>query len=330
MRRQLVGEVRQAYGLSERRACGLIGITRWSNRYRSRRDPQVELRLRLRELAASRVRYGYRRLTVLLRREGRTVNAKRVYRLYREEGLQVRTKKRTKRAGHVRVPLASATRPNQRWSMDFVSDRFVDKRWFRVLTVMDQFTKEGLCTHADRQQSGKKVVEQLNQLVAERGAPDSITIDNGSEFAGRELETWAYERGVKLDFIRPGKPVQNGFIESFNGRLRDECLNLEMFFDLNDARKKIELWRQDYNRNRPHSSLGDRTPEEFARTLECRPFALPIVGKSGSAPRQGFAAAGQKPPALDTAPALTSESEMRAKGLPEVPRSRSSLLERFN
>lgn len=328
MRRQLVGEVRQAYGLSERRACGLIGITRWSNRYQSHRDPQLDLRMRLRELAASRVRYGYRRLTVLLRREGRTVNAKRVYRLYREEGLQVRTKKRAKRAAHVRVPLATATRPNQRWSMDFVSDRLVNKCWFRILTVMDQFTKEGLCTHADRQQSGKKVVEQLDRLVAERGAPDSITIDNGSEFAGREMETWAYQNEVKLDFIRPGKPVQNGFIESFNGRLRDECLNVEMFFDLKDAREKLERWRRDYNRNRPHSALGDRTPEEFASTFECRPFALPSVGKAGPLPCQGFAAAGQKPPALDTATALPSESEMRAKGLPEAPRSSLSLLER--
>ena len=328
MRRQLVGEVRQAYGLSERRACGLIGITRWSNRYQSRRDPQLDLRLRLRELAASRVRYGYRRLTVLLRREGRTVNVKRVYRLYREEGLQVRTKKRAKRASHVRVPLATATRPNQRWSMDFVSDRFADQRWFRILTVMDQFTKEGLCTHADRKQSGQKVVEQLNQLVAVRGAPDSITIDNGSEFAGREMETWAYENGVKLDFIRPGKPVQNGFIESFNGRLRDECLNLEIFFDLKDARDKIESWRRDYNRNRPHSALDDRTPEELASIYECRPFALPCrYGRSGAMSRVRCRRAKT---ALDMAPDLPSESEMRAKGLPERPRSRLSLLERAN
>jgi len=270
-----VRELRQAYELSERRACGLIGITRWSNRYQSCRDPQAELRMRLRELAASRVRYGYRRLTVLLRREGRAINAKRVYRLYREEGLQVRTKKRAKRATHVRVPLPSAVRANQRWSMDFVSDRFADGRWFRILTVIDQFTKEGLCTHADLSQSGKKVVEQLDRLVARRGAPESITIDNGSEFAGRDMETWAYANGVKLDFIHPGRPVQNGFIESFNGRLRDECLNSEVFFDVNDAREKIERWRQDYNRNRPHSALGDRTPEEFASILGCRPFAYP-------------------------------------------------------
>ncbi len=322
-------DIRQAYDLSERRACGLVGITRWSNRYQSCRDPQLDLRMRLRELAGTRVRYGYRRLTVLLRREGRQVNAKRVYRLYCEEGLQVRTKKRAKRATHVRVPLAVAKRRNQRWSMDFVSDRFSNGLWFRVLTVLDQFTKEGLCTHADRRQTGKKVVEQLDRLVAERGAPESITIDNGGEFTGRDMENWAYANGVKLDFIRPGKPVQNGFIESFNGRLRDECLNLEVFFDLEDAREKIERWRQDYNTNRPHSSLDDRTPAEFARIFERRPFALPIVGKSGPTSCQGSAAAGRKTPALDRAPGLTSESEMRAKGLPERPRA-AALLERVN
>lgn len=323
-------EVRQAHGLSERRACGLFGITRWTNRYQSRRDPQLDLRMRLRELAASRVRYGYRRLTVLLKREGRAINAKRVYRLYREEGLQVRTKKRAKRAASVRVPLAGATRRNQRWSMDFVSDRFVDGRWFRILTVLDQFTKEGLCTHPDRSQTGRKVVEQLDRLVAKRGAPESITIDNGGEFAGREMETWAYANSVKLDFIQPGRPVQNGFIESFNGRLRDECLNLELFFDLEDAREKIERWRRDYNQNRPHSALDDRTPQEFVGALEARPFGLSIVGKAETAPCQGFATAGQKRPALDRVPSLPSKTEMRPKGLPQRPRKTTALLERVN
>src|SRR4051794_3440061 len=272
----------------------------------------------------------FRLLSVLLRRKGRGVNAKRVYRLYREEGLQVQTKKRAKQASHVRVALPSASRANQRWSMDFVSDRFADGRWFRILTVVDQFTKEGLCTQTDRSQTGKKVVEQLDRLVALRGAPESITVDNGSEFAGREMEGWAYANGVKLDFIRPGCPVQNGFIESFNGRLRDECLNSEVFFDVSDARKKIERWRRDYNCNRPHSSLGDRTPEEFASILGCRPFALPIVGKAVPAPSQGFAGAGRKAPALDRVPELPCKTEIRAKGLPERPRSRPSLLERVN
>jgi putative transposase len=187
--------------LSEKRACGLIGITRWINRYRSRRDPQSELRMRIRELAGSRVRYGYRRIAVLLRREGWVVNTKRVYRLYREEGLQVRTKKRGKRAAHTRVRLPEAERPNQRWSMDFVSDRLVDGRWFRILTVLDQYTRECLCIHADRSQTGEKVVEHMKRLVALRGAPESITSDNGSEFAGQAMDVWAHQMGVKLEFI---------------------------------------------------------------------------------------------------------------------------------
>lgn len=233
-RRELVRRIRQGYQLSEKRACGLIGITRWSNRYRSRRDPQTELRMRIRELAGSRVRYGYRRLTVLLRREGWVVNTKRVYRLYRQEGLQVRTKKRGKRAAHARVPLPEAARPNQRWSMDFVSDRLTDGRWFRILTVVDQYTRECLCIHADRSQTSDKVVEHMKRLVGMRGAPESITTDNGSEFAGQAMDVWAHQAGVKLDFIRPGRPVQNGYIESFNGRLRDECLNIDVFSNLAD------------------------------------------------------------------------------------------------
>jgi putative transposase len=254
------------------------------------------------------------------------VNAKRVYRLYRAEALQVRTKKRAKRAAQVRVPLSGATRPNQRWSMDFVSDRLADGRWFRVLTVVDQYTRECLCAFADRSQTGEKVVEQMKRLVALRGAPESITTDNGGEFAGRAMESWAYRLGVKMDFIRPGRPVQNGYIESFNGRLRDECLNGEVFFNIADAREKIEHWRSDYNQNRPHSALADRTPAEFVSAVECRPFVFPIVNKATPQPRQGFAGAGQKPPALDPAPDLPCEPKMRAKGSRERPR----LLARVN
>ena len=303
-----------------------MGITRWTNRYRSRRDPQEELKLRLRELAASRVRYGYRRLTVLLRREGRPVNAKRIYRLYAEAGLQLRTKKRAKRAAHTRVPLPSPARANQRWSMDFVSDRLADGRWFRILTIVDQYTRECLCAHAERSQTGASVVDQVDRLVALRGAPESITTDNGGEFAGQAMDAWAHRVGVKLDFIRPGRPVQNGYIESFNGRLRDECLNTEVFQTVADAREKIELWRRDYNQQRPHSSLADRTPEEFARAAGVRPFALPIVDKAAGAACQGFAGAGQKAPALDRLPPLPSETKIRAKGLSERP----MVLERVN
>jgi len=239
-------------------------ITRWSNRYQSRRDPQTELRVRLRDLAGTRIRYGYRRLTVMLRREGWLVNTKRVYRLYREEALQVRTKKRMKSAAQVRITLPEATFVNQRWSMDFVSERLADGRWFRILTVVDQYTRECLCMYADRSQTGQKVAEQLDRLIALRGPPASITSDNGAEFTGRAMDTWAHQAGVKLNFIRPGKPVENGYIESFNGRLRDECLNVEVFLDLAGARRKLDKWRSDYNQQRPHSALADRTPDEFA------------------------------------------------------------------
>ena len=314
------------YELSEKRACGLVGITRWINRYQSKRDRQNELRLRLRELAGSRVRYGYRRLTVLLRREGRMVNAKRVYRLYREEGLQVRMKQRMARAAQPRVPLGGATRPNQRWSMDFVSDRLADGRWFRILTVVDQYTRECLCARADRPQTGEKVAEQMERLVILRGKPESITTDNGGEFAGRAMEVWAHQAAVKMDFIRPGRPVENGFIESFNGRLRDECLNGEVFFDLADAQRKLERWRADYNEHRPHSALSDRTPAEFAKAAGYQPFALRNLNKADPKPRQGFANAGPKSPALDPASDLPSEPKMRAKGSPERPR----LLARIN
>jgi putative transposase len=316
----LVGRIRQAYQLNESRACGLVGITRWINRYQSRRDPQDELRQHLRELAGNRPRYGYRRLTVMLRRAGWKVNTKRVYRIYREENLGVHTAKRKKRGTHLRVPLPESARPNQRWSMDFVSDRLADGRWFRILTVVDQYTRECLCAYADRSQTGDKVVVQMKRLVVLRGVPESITTDNGGEFAGKAMETWAYKNGVKLDLIRPGKPVENGYIESFNGRLRDECLNGEIFFDLADAREKLERWRRDYNEHRPHSSLDDRTPVEFATTVRQRGFPLPSVHKTGPQPCQGSAAAGRKPPALDRAVVPPSESQMRAKPLSGPPR----------
>jgi putative transposase len=228
-------------------------------------DKQDGLRMRLRELAASRVRFGYRRLTVILRREGWRVNPKRVYRLYTEDGLTVRTKVRKKLARRSRVATPKATRPNQKWSMDFMSAKLVDGRWFRVLTVIDQFTRECLALVADNALNGHKVALALSQVVAERGRPESITVDNGSEFASKAMDAWSYQYGVHLEFIRPGKPIDNGYIESFNGRLRDECLNVETFVDLADTREKLERWRQDYNQVRPHSALADRTPEEFAR-----------------------------------------------------------------
>jgi putative transposase len=261
------------FALSERRAAGLVKITRKTLRYRSRRPPQDALRRRLRELAASRVRFGYRRLTVMLRREGWRVNPKRVYRLYTEDGLTVRTKLRKKLARRSRVPMGKATRPHQKLSMDFMSAKLIDGRWFRVLTVIDQFTRECLALVADRALNGHKVALALSRVIAERGTPESITVDNGSEFAGRAMEAWSYQYGVRLEFIRPGRPVDNGYIESFNGRLRDECLNVETFFGLSDVSEKLERWRQDYHQVRPHSALADRSPEEFARQWKHRSAA---------------------------------------------------------
>jgi putative transposase len=252
------------YQVSERRVSRLLPMARASLRYQRHRDPQEALRMRLREVAASRVRFGYRRLTVLLRRDGWPVNAKRIYRLYTEEGLMVRTKHRAKAAGRARVPQPGATAPNQRWSMDFMSERVADGRWFRILTVVDQFTRECLCLLADQSLTGEKVAQALEPVVGQRGAPRSITVDNGSEFASRVMDAWAYRHGIQLEFIRPGKPVENGFIESFNGRLRDECLNVEVFFTLEDVREKLARWQADYNHLRPHSSLQDQAPASFA------------------------------------------------------------------
>ena len=264
MRRELAEWAEQAHQLSQRRVAGLIPVNRATLRYEHHRDPQEALRVRLRELAGSRVRYGYRRLTVLLKREGWPVNAKRIYRLYTEEGLIVRTQKRRQRAQRQRIAQGLAARPNQRWSMDFVAQRLADGRWVRVLTVVDQFTRECLTLFADTSLNGEKVAMALDHVVSQRGVPQSITVDNGTEFSSKAMDLWAYKNGVHLDFIRPGRPVENGYIESFNGRLRDECLNVEVFFTLADARHKLASWREDYNHHRPHSALADRTPAEFA------------------------------------------------------------------
>ena len=233
-------------------------------RYRLTRDRQEALRQRLRELAAVRVRFGYRRLTVLLKREGWRVNHKRVYRLYGLEGLTVRTKPRRKLASRARVPLPAASRPNQRWSMDFVSTRLTDGRWFRTLTVLDLYTRESLALVAGRALTGIKVAAALTAIVRHRRSPQSITVDNGGEFVSRAMDAWAYAHDVRLDFIRPGKPVENAFIESFNGRLRDECLNSHVFNTLGEAQAILNAWRDDYNRVRPHSALADLTPAEAA------------------------------------------------------------------
>jgi len=249
--------------LSERRACGLAGLGRSSFRYQQREWEESGLTERLKQLATERRRFGYRRLTVLLNREGREVNHKRVYRLYREEGLSVRRRKR-KRIGAVeRQALGLPTRTNERWSMDFVSDGLGDGRKFRSLNIVDDYSRECVAAEVDTSIPGGRVVRVLERLGELRGLPEILVTDNGPEFAGQALDVWAYERGVKLHFIQPGKPIQNAFIESFNGKMRDECLNEHWFRTLSEARQRIEAWRRDYNEVRPHSSLANRTPQEF-------------------------------------------------------------------
>jgi putative transposase len=257
----------EAIRISQLRACKLVQLGRSTFYWRSKAKDQRPLRQRLRELAEARPRFGYPRLHVLLRREGWKINIKRVYRLYKLEGLGVSRKKRKKRGSHMRVVPNAATRPNERWSMDFVQDSLLDGRKFRVLTVVDVFTRECLAVHADGSLSGKKVAAALEHVASARGYPGKITVDNGTEFYSKAMDAWAYQRQVKLDFIRPGRPMENGYIESFNGRLRDECLNAELFSDLLDARTKLAAWRQDYNEHRPHGSIGNLTPVEFARSV---------------------------------------------------------------
>lgn len=218
----------------------------------------------MKQLAQQWPRFGYRRLHVLLRRSGLGINHKRVQRLYREEGLALRRRKRRKHTCTIRVPLTVAQRPNQRWSMDFVSDVLANGRRIRALTVVDDYTRECPAIEVDTSLNGVRVSRVLDRLAELRGLPESIRTDNGPEFAGKVLDAWAYRRGVKLDFIRPGKPTENGYIESFNGKLRDECLNENWFTTLPEAKLVIENWRNVYNDKRPHSSLGDLTPEEFA------------------------------------------------------------------
>lgn len=263
-RRELADWAQQVHRWNQRRVARLLQIERMTLRYDHRRDPQEALRIRLRELAGSRVRYGYRRLTVLLRREGWKVDAKRIYRLYTQEGLIVGMKRRKERAQRQHIAQGMALRPNQRWSMDFVAQRLAYGRWVRVLTVVDQFTRECLCLHAYTTLSGEKVAAALDKVVVDRGAPESITADNGTAFCSKAKDHWAYSNGVHLDFIGPGRPVENGYIESFRGKLRDECLNVDVFFSVADAREKLARWPEDYNDIRPHSALDVRAPAVFA------------------------------------------------------------------
>lgn len=264
-RRTVVGDLQIAYDVSERRACRAMGFHRSSQRYRSQRDPQTVLRMRLKELAAARVRYGYRRLHVLLRREGFSVNAKRIYRLYREEGLSIRPRTpRRRRACRYRQGRESVAGINDVWAMDFMSDALFDGRSFRILTVVDCHTREALAVVPRANFRAHQVAQVLDEVVRQRGRPKSLRVDNGPEFAGRVLDQWAYWNRVELDFSRPGKPTDNAFIEAFNANLRAECLNASWFLSMSDAADRIEEWRTDYNEHRPHTSLGNLTPRQFA------------------------------------------------------------------
>ena len=266
VKREAVAHLVETYEVSERRACRLIRADRKTVRYRSRRPRDEELRRRLRELAAEQRRFGYRRLHVLLRGEGHLVNRKKTQRLYREEGLTVRKRMGRKRAAGSRAPIPIEVRPNARWSVDPVHDQLSDGRRFRILNVIDDVTKECLAVIADTSISGRRVARELDAVVAWRGRPDLIVSDHGTEFTSNAMLAWSQERQITWHFIAPGKPMQNGICEAFNGRMRDELLN-EIFYDLGHARDTLARWSTSYNQKRPHSALGYLTPVAFARTF---------------------------------------------------------------
>jgi putative transposase len=257
-----VRQLQVQFAVSERRAAHLVGISRSTIRYQHRRQDDPSIRARLQTLAAERPRFGYRRLHVLLRREGHRINHKRVYRLYQAAGLAVRRRTRKRVARTRVVHSAIGQMPNANWTLDFVSDALDWGRRIRVLSVLDSCTREALAIEVNTSLPSAAVIRVLEQVIDDRGQPGEIVMDNGPELTSRRLDQWAYERGIQLRFIEPGKPVQNALIESFNGRLRDACLNQHWFTSLAHAQQIIEDWRRDDNQVRPHSSLGYRTPKE--------------------------------------------------------------------
>jgi putative transposase len=253
------------YQVSLRRACQVARIPVSTFRYQSTQEPRTALRLRIREIAQARIRYGYRKIRVLLKREGWNVGKKLVYRLYREEGLALRYKPRRRRcAAANRRERSKVTALNQAWSLDFVSDQLADGRRFRALTVVDVFTRECLAIEVGQSLKGENVVQVLSRICAQRAIPKTLYCDNGSEFTSQAMDLWAYHAGVQIDFSRPGKPTDNAYVESFNGTLRSECLDAHWFATLAEAKQVIEAWRREYNESRPHRALGERTPNEFA------------------------------------------------------------------
>ena len=267
VKREGVAHLRATMGLSERRACSIVSADRKMVRYRSCRPPDTELRTQLRDLANERKRFGYRRLFVLLRQEGEPSGINRIYRLYREEGLTVRKRRARRRAVGSRAPILVESKPNARWSVDFVHDQLACGRRLRILNIVDDVTRECLAAIPDTSISGRRVARELTALIKRRGKPGMIVSDNGTEFTSNAMFAWAQDNRVVWHFIAPGKPMQNGFCESFNGRMRDELLNESLFLGLDHARTKITNWIDDYNQRRPHSALGYLTPAAYAANL---------------------------------------------------------------
>lgn len=267
-KRMAVKHLQERFGQSRRRICRLIGLSTSTWHYKTKPNENPHIRQRLRDIAGERRRWGYRQMHEILRREGIIINHKRTERLYREEGLQLQIRRRKKTAATLRVPLPYPEQVNQRWAMDFMSDNLADGRKIRLLNILEVFTKESLAMVVDTSINGTRISQVLDRLGWMKGLPEVITVDNGPEFTGKVMDSWAYRNGVKLEFSRPGKPVDNAFIESFNRTVRDECLNDNWFLSLEHARKLIEAWRVDYNTNRPHSALGGLTPAEFAAQFE--------------------------------------------------------------
>jgi len=267
-RRQAVAYLCEAHGVSQRRACNVMQTDRSSVRYQSKRVNDNEQREAIKRISKERRRFGYRRINVMLQREGIHMNHKKLRRIYAEEQLQVRRRGGRKRALGMRRPMEVPDRPNQRWSLDFVSDAFTDGRRFRILTVVDDFSKENVLLVPDTSISGLRVTRELDQAFAERGMPRTIVSDNGTEFTSMAILKWVQDNGLDWHYIQPGKPTQNAFIESFNGKLRDECLNETLFASLSDAREELANWQDDYNNHRPHSSIGNLTPSEFVEKIK--------------------------------------------------------------
>ena len=285
-RREAVAHLRSVHEVSQRRACSVVGADRSAVRYRSVRPDDGAIRERLQALAAGRRRFGYRRLHLLLDREGVHLNHKKLRRLYTEERLQVRRRGGRKRALGTRAPMAVPDGPNQRWSLDFVHDAMADGRRLRILTVVDDYSRECLALVVDTSLSGQRVARELDAVIARRSRPATIVSDNGTEFTSMAILRWAQEVRIAWHYIAPGKPNQNAFVESFNGRLRDELLNETLFISIVQARDVLAAWQEDYNTVRPHSALGNLPPAHYAKlsvpTMQ-RDGTLRSLG--GSAPR---------------------------------------------